>query len=138
MNGGAPQNGPVREMPQAAESAAQSSRLPLTQHGLDAMNGETLQCKVIITNPQGLHMRPASAFAQLAGRFQSRVTVYKGGQGINGKSPLELMFLGADQGTELTLETAGPDARAALDALAGLMAAPSVDAAPEPPPPPKG
>jgi phosphocarrier protein HPr len=104
----------------------------------DAMNGETLQCKVIITNPQGFHMRPVSAFAQLAMQFRSTVTVYKDGQAINGKSPLELMFLGAEQGTELILEVTGPDARAALQALSELMAAPSVDATPEPPVPPKG
>jgi phosphotransferase system HPr (HPr) family protein len=102
------------------------------------MNGETLQRKVVITNPQGLHMRPLSAFAQLAGQFQSRVTVYKNGQSVNGKSPLELMLLAAEQGTELTLEVAGPDARAALDALAVLLAAPSVDEIPQPPLPPKG
>lgn len=96
------------------------------------MNGESQQRKVVITNPQGFHMRPASAFAQLAGQYQSAVTVYKDGQAINGKSPLELMFLGAEQGTELLLEVSGPDARVAIDALAELMSAP------EPPMPPKG
>jgi phosphocarrier protein HPr len=138
MNGGPLQNGPVREVPQTGEPGARPARPPLTQHGLDAMNGETLQRKVVITNPQGLHMRPLSAFAQLAGQFQSRVTVYKNGQSVNGKSPLELMLLAAEQGTELTLEVAGPDARAALDALAVLLAAPSVDEIPQPPLPPKG
>ena len=77
-------------------------------------------------------MRPATAFAQLAGKFQSSVTVCKGDQRINGKSPLELMFLGADQGTELVLEASGADAQAALDALAELIAAPSLDDGPEP------
>jgi phosphotransferase system HPr-like phosphotransfer protein len=48
------------------------------------------------------------------------------------------MLLAAEQGTELTLEVAGPDARAALDALAVLLAAPSVDEIPQPPLPPKG
>jgi phosphotransferase system HPr (HPr) family protein len=102
------------------------------------MNGETLQRRVTITNPQGFHMRPATAFAQLAGQFQSSVTVCKGTQRVNGKSPLELMFLGADQGTELTLEVSGADAHAAVEALALLLAAPSVDDTPEPPAPPKG
>jgi phosphotransferase system HPr (HPr) family protein len=72
-------------------------------------------------------MRPATAFAQLAGKFESAVTVCKGDRRINGKSPLELLFLGADQGTELTLEVAGADASAAIEALALLLAAPSVD-----------
>jgi phosphotransferase system HPr (HPr) family protein len=102
------------------------------------MNGETLRRPVTITNPQGFHMRPATAFAQLAGQFQSTVTVCKGDQRINGKSPLELMFLGADQGTELVLEVSGSDAKAAVEALAELLAAPSLDDTPEPPAPPKG
>jgi phosphocarrier protein HPr len=91
------------------------------------MSGETIQRRVKITNPQGFHMRPATMFAQLAGQFESSVTVCRGDQRINGKSPLELMILGADQGTELILEVSGEDARVALDALAQLMAAPSAD-----------
>jgi phosphocarrier protein HPr len=91
------------------------------------MGGETIERRVTITNPQGFHMRPATMFAQLAGKFESTVTVKKGDQRINGKSPLELMVLGADQGTELILEVSGPDASAAAEALARILAAPSAD-----------
>jgi phosphotransferase system HPr (HPr) family protein len=101
------------------------------------MNGETLQRKVKITNPQGFHMRPISAFAQLAGQFQSSVSVFKGDERINGKSPLELMFLAAEAGTELLLEVTGPDAPDAIEALAELLGAPAVNDVPEPPLPPK-
>jgi phosphotransferase system HPr (HPr) family protein len=87
---------------------------------------------VTITNPQGFHMRPATAFAQLAGKFQSSVTLCKGTTRINGKSPLELMFLGAEQGTQLVLEVSGDDSEAALDALTALLSAPSADDLPEP------
>jgi phosphotransferase system HPr (HPr) family protein len=92
------------------------------------MNGETLRKKVTITNPQGFHMRPMSAFVQLAGKFQSTVYVLKAdGARIDGKSMLGLLGLAAEQGTELTLEVSGPDDQAALEALAELMARPSVD-----------
>jgi phosphotransferase system HPr (HPr) family protein len=77
-------------------------------------------------------------FAQLAGKFESTVTVCKGDQRINGKSPLELMVLGADHGTELVLEVSGKDASIAIEALAGLLAAPSADDIPQTPLPPKG
>jgi phosphotransferase system HPr (HPr) family protein len=97
------------------------------------MNGETIQRKVQVTDPQGFHMRPASAFAQLAMKFQSDVSVSKDGQRVNGKSPLELMFLGAEEGSELLLEAAGPDAREALDALAQFLAAPPPGDEPVPP-----
>src|SRR6516165_11482415 len=88
------------------------------------MNGVPLQHKVVITNPQGFHMRPMAAFAQLASRFESSVKVSREGQSVNGKSILDLMLLAAAQGTELTLEVAGPDGREALDALVKLLKTP--------------
>src|SRR5262249_54788968 len=87
-----------------------------------AMNGANLQRKVIITNPEGLHLRPLSAFAETAGRFQSDVTVTKDQDSVDGKSPLALMGLAAEQGTVLRIDVSGPDAPAALDALLELLA----------------
>ena len=48
------------------------------------------------------------------------------------------MVLGADHGTELVLEVSGKDASIAIEALAGLLAAPSADDIPQTPLPPKG
>ena len=62
------------------------------------MNGEPLVQKVVISNPQGFHMRPMAAFAQLASRFDSSVKVSREGQSVNGKSILDLMLLAADRG----------------------------------------
>jgi phosphotransferase system HPr (HPr) family protein len=121
----------------ACETAADSSPLPLPQ-SQDAMNGEILRRKVMIVDPQGLHMRPLAAFAQRAGQFQSTVTVTKEDQRVNGKSPLELMLLAAQQGTELMLEVSGPDAHLAIDILAELLACPVPDEPQEPPLPKKG
>ncbi len=89
------------------------------------MNAAPLQRKVVISNPQGFHMRPMAAFAQLASRFESSVKVSREGQSVNGKSILDLMLLAAAQGSELTLEVAGPDAKAALDALVDLLKRPT-------------
>ena len=102
------------------------------------MNGETLRQTVVITNPQGFHMRPLTAFVELARKFQSAVVVCRDDQRSNGKSPLELMTLGAEQGTELTLEVSGSDAQAALDALVQFMNALPRAEASEPPLPQKG
>jgi phosphocarrier protein len=85
------------------------------------MNGEPLRSKVTITNAQGLHMRPMQAFVQLAGQFQSTVHVCKEDQRVDGKSPWGLLSLGAEQGTELTLEVCGPDQQQALDALVAFL-----------------
>jgi phosphotransferase system HPr (HPr) family protein len=97
------------------------------------MNGEPLRRKVVITDPDGLHMRPATAFVQLALRYQSTVAVYKGEQRVNGKSVLEMMLLAAEQGTELVVEVEGPDAAAAIEPLSTLLATPAAELVPEPP-----
>jgi phosphotransferase system HPr (HPr) family protein len=88
------------------------------------MSGEPLTKTVVITNPRGLHLRPATKFAQVALRFQSDVRVVRQGEAVNGKSPLEMVSMLSPEGTELTIEVAGPDAREALDALVAVLEAP--------------
>jgi phosphocarrier protein HPr len=100
---------------------------PLTS---GAMNGQPLRQTVLILNPQGLHMRPAAAFAETAGRFQSNVTVHYEGKAVNGKSLWDLMLLAAMPNTEVTVEADGPDAPAALDALVAVLRAPPEGEAP--------
>jgi phosphocarrier protein len=77
---------------------------------------------VTIVNKQGLHARPIMQFVDLANRFQSRTTITKGTQVVDGKSPMEIMLLEATCGTELTLSTVGPDAEEAMAALTELVA----------------
>ena len=87
------------------------------------MNGASLRQKLVVTNPQGFHLRPMTAFAETASKFQSRVVVSKAGQQeVNGKSPWELMLLAADQGSELIIDVSGPDAEAAFQSLLQLLA----------------
>jgi phosphocarrier protein len=60
----------------------------------------------------------------LAQRFSSdvRVTALSdAGETVDGKSAMELMLLGATAGTTLRIEAAGPDAKAALEALVNLV-----------------
>jgi phosphocarrier protein HPr len=85
------------------------------------MNGQPLRYTVLITNPQGFHLRPMAAFARLAAGFQSNATVSWDGRSANAKSILELMGLAAPQGSEFTVEVDGPDEAAALDALVALL-----------------
>lgn len=94
------------------------------------MNGVTLRRNVVIRNPYGFHMRPAAAFAETAGRFQSEVILINGDRRVDGRRILELMMLGADEGSEVVLEVSGPDADAAVEALVEILSAA------EPPEPP--
>lgn len=76
---------------------------------------------VVVGNPQGLHARPADLFVKLASRYQSIIEVIKDGERVDGKSILAILTLAAVQGTQLRIEATGPDADAALNALADLV-----------------
>lgn len=76
---------------------------------------------VVITNPQGLHARPADLFVRLANTYQATIEIVKDRQRVDGKSILNLLMLAAEQGTTLELVAVGPDAEEALDALVRLI-----------------
>ncbi len=79
--------------------------------------------QVEIVNRFGLHLRAADQFVRIARQFDCEIQVHYQGNGCNGKSILELMTLAAECGTRLDLEACGPDAVAALEALAVVVAA---------------
>jgi len=76
---------------------------------------------VTVNNPEGLHARPAYMFVERATKFQARIELVKDSERIDGKSILSILTLGAEQGTELSLEATGPDAADALTELAELF-----------------
>ncbi len=79
--------------------------------------------QVEIVNALGLHLRPAAKFVKTADRFQADIRVLFKGQTFDGRSILDLATLAAERGSRLELEATGDDADAALEALAGLIAA---------------
>ena len=76
---------------------------------------------VTLVNPQGFHARPAHLFVKLAASFPCQIEIVKGNEIINGKSILDLLTLGAGNGTTLTLRATGAEAEAAVEALAKLV-----------------
>lgn len=80
-----------------------------------------LRRKVKITNVNGLHMRPATRFAEIANQFSSEIKVSANGKDVDGKSVIDLLTLGAEKGTELIITANGDDAPGSLDALRGLI-----------------
>jgi phosphotransferase system HPr (HPr) family protein len=82
---------------------------------------------VAVANPNGLHMRPATLFAQAARGFRSAVTVWNGDRRADGKSSLDLILLVALPGAELVLEVDGDDAADAIGPLADLLGSPGED-----------
>ncbi len=84
--------------------------------------GDTLRQTVVISNPQGFHMRPMAAFVEAANQFPCAVTVAREGKPpANGRSMLALMGLVADQGTELVIEVDGQCAAEAMRALIEVL-----------------
>lgn len=77
--------------------------------------------EVMINHEYGLHFRPADLFARTASRFVSTIQVFYNGQGVNGKSILDLATLAAECGAVLKIQAEGPDATTALDELVRLV-----------------
>ncbi len=75
-----------------------------------------------IKNKVGLHARPAALFVQTASRFKSEIRVRKDKINANAKSILNILTLGASQGSVITLQAEGEDAESALKALEDLIA----------------
>jgi dihydroxyacetone kinase phosphotransfer subunit len=78
-----------------------------------------------IMNKVGLHMRPAKDFVQTASRFSSTIRARNLDRperpAGNAKSMIDIMKLGVAFGQQIHLHAEGPDAQAALDALADLV-----------------
>ncbi|HET7726156.1 MAG TPA: HPr family phosphocarrier protein [Candidatus Limnocylindrales bacterium] len=76
--------------------------------------------ELVVTNPTGLHARPATLFVELANRFTSRITVENLDRGkgpVDAKSILFLLTVGASTGHRIRLSADGPDEAEAIDAL---------------------
>ncbi len=83
----------------------------------------SLEAQLPLTNPMGLHARPASLFVQAAARFQAAIQVLAGGKQANAKRIIDILSLGAKQGETITIEASGADAEAAIAALTALVQA---------------
>lgn len=74
-----------------------------------------------IINRLGLHARAASKLVQIASRFPCEVTIIRDGQEANAKSVMGVLLLCGSRGTEVTVETEGPQAEEALAAIGELI-----------------
>ncbi len=84
---------------------------------------EKLVCKttVEIRNADGLHMRPAMQFVDLASRFASDITVSSDETSVDAKSIMQMTMLAATCGTRLHIRAEGSDAEEAVQALRELV-----------------
>ncbi len=78
--------------------------------------------KLTVKNKQGLHARPAALFVQTANKFDSRITVIRDAEAVNGKSIMGILMLGAEKDTQIIIEVEGHDAHLAILELEKLVA----------------
>ena len=80
--------------------------------------------EVTISNPSGLHARPASEFTQCAKQFRSKIWVSRAEmpeQTANAKSILILLSMALTKGTNIILTADGEDEKEAVSELAKLI-----------------
>ncbi|MHC4205551.1 MAG: HPr family phosphocarrier protein [Planctomycetota bacterium] len=87
----------------------------------DTLENMICDVELEIKNAEGLHMRPAMKFVDIANRFDSEINVSDGETNVDGKSIMQISMLAATCGTKLKVTAKGPDAREAINALKELV-----------------
>ena len=77
----------------------------------------------VITDPEGIHARPAGEFVKAAKSFESSVKIAKDGKQVDAKRIFGVMGLAAKQGHEVTITVEGPDEDKAAAELEAFMKA---------------
>ncbi|MBI2718520.1 MAG: HPr family phosphocarrier protein [Rhizobiales bacterium] len=82
-----------------------------------------LSRELAITNERGLHARASAKFVKCAEAFDADISVSRDGQTVPATSIMGLMMLAAAKGTTIRITASGPQADAAILALADLVEA---------------
>ena len=77
--------------------------------------------KITITNPSGLHLRPAGNLCNEAMKYKSLITFSFDGGTANAKSVLSVLGACVKCGDEIELVCEGADEREAMKALVGAI-----------------
>ena len=79
------------------------------------------EIEIEIKNADGLHMRPAMQFVDMASQFESEITVSNSETEVDGKSIMQMSMLAATVGTKLNIKAQGVDAQKAIESLRQLV-----------------
>ena len=74
-----------------------------------------------ISNEKGLHARASAKFVETVETFDASATVSRDGMMVSGDSIMGLLMLGAAKGTQIEVETSGPQAEALSAAIVDLV-----------------
>lgn len=76
-----------------------------------------------ITDPIGIHARPAGMLVKEVKKYASSTTIVKGAKKADASKLMMLMGLGVKGGDEITVEVTGADEEAAVAALEAFFKA---------------
>ena len=85
------------------------------------MAEQVFEIVVEIKNSDGLHMRPAMQFVDMASQYESEITVSNDDTSVDAKSIMQMTMLAATCGTKLNVKAVGSDAQEAISALQKLV-----------------
>ena len=74
-----------------------------------------------ITDPEGIHARPAGELVKVAKEFTSKITLTKDGKAGDCKKIFSIMGLGVKKGNEVVLAFDGEDEDAAYDKVTAFI-----------------
>lgn len=77
----------------------------------------------IITDPEGIHARPAGELVKALKDFTSTITITKDGKSADAKRIFGIMSLAAKQGQEITITAEGEDENTAIKTIEEFLTA---------------
>lgn len=80
-----------------------------------------VEVKAVIKNSAGIHCRPTAVITQESAKVDSVITVISPGGTCQLGSALDLMMLGLEQGTLITLQVEGPDEKTVAEQFKELF-----------------
>lgn len=75
----------------------------------------------VVTDPQGIHARPAGLLVKEAKKFESNISVFKGAHKGDLKKIFTVMALGVKQGESIKVQVEGADEEQAASAVEAFL-----------------
>ena len=75
----------------------------------------------VVTDPQGIHARPAGLLVKEAKKFESNISVFKGARKGDLKKIFTIMALGVKQGETIKVQVEGADEEQAASAVDAFL-----------------
>jgi phosphocarrier protein FPr len=115
-----------RRLGSTLDAAEIHRALTADEADLPAGNGhlpqsDELVTAVTITNPAGLHARPAAIVVDRLRSFEAEISIESNGRRANARSITALLGLGAAVGEGVRVVARGPEAQAAADAVIAVL-----------------